>query len=88
MNRLGSLFYRRSWLALSSLGISLLLIAAPAAFSQTMTTGDIVGLVTDASGAVVPNAKVTAKLAATNEVHSAAANGSGEYRFTLMQPGE
>jgi hypothetical protein len=53
-----------------------------------MTTGDIVGLVTDASGAVVPNAKVTAKLAATNEVHSAAANGSGEYRFTLMQPGE
>jgi hypothetical protein len=88
MNRLGSLFYRRSWLALSSLCISLLLIAAPAAFSQTMTTGDIVGLVTDASGAVVPNAKVTAKLAATNEVHSAAANGSGEYRFTLMQPGE
>jgi hypothetical protein len=61
---------------------------APAAFTQTMTTGDIVGTVTDASGAVVPGAKVTALFADTNESHSAVANSSGQYRFSLMQPGD
>jgi len=66
----------------------LLFVGVPAAHSQTMTTGDIVGVVTDASGAVVPNAKVTAKFADTNETHTETANGSGQYRFTLMQPGD
>jgi hypothetical protein len=88
MNRLGSRFFTRPWLARTVLLIPLLWLAAPSAHSQTMTTGDIVGTVTDASGAVVPTAKVTAKFVATNEAHTANANGSGQYRFTLMQPGE
>jgi hypothetical protein len=52
-----------------------------------MTTGDIVGTVSDASGAVVPNAKVTAKLVETNQTHIATTNGQGQYRFSLLQPG-
>src|ERR1035441_9569108 len=88
MNRFGSVFFKRSWLARAGLLIPLLLPAAPSANSQTMTTGDIVGTVEDASGAVVPNAKVSARLIATNETHMAAANASGQYRFTLMQPGD
>ena len=95
MNRLvgdlatrSSLILKQSWLAWAGLLIAVLFAAVPAAHSQTMTTGDIVGTVTDASGAVVPNAKVTAKLLATNETHTATASASGAYRFALMQPGE
>ena len=84
----GSTHLRRSWLALASLAVMLLLLGVPAAHSQTATTGDIVGVVTDSSGAVVPNAKVTAKFADTNETHLQTANSSGGYRFTLMQPGD
>jgi len=84
----GSLFLKRLWPALSGLSMLLLMAAAPAAYGQTMTTADIVGTVTDASGAVVPNAKVTAKLVTTNETHAAVTNPSGQYRFSLLQPGD
>src|SRR3984957_906443 len=81
--------FQQSWLAWSGLSILLLLpAAAPVAYGQTMTTGDIVGTVTDASGAVVPNAKVIAKLIDTNETHSENTNAQGVYRFSLLQPGE
>ena len=83
----GSLFHRM-WPALSGLSILLLLASAPAAYGQTMTTGDIVGTVADASGAVVPGAKVTATRVDTNETHSAVTNPQGAYRFSLLQPGD
>ena len=83
----GSLCLQRPRPALFCLPM-LLLLAAPSAFSQTMTTGDIVGTVADSSGGIVPNAKVTAKLTETNETHSALTNAQGQYRFSLMQPGE
>ena len=76
------------WFVLSTLSMLLLLAAGPAAFGQTMTTADIVGTVTDASGAVVPNAKVTVRLTATNETHSMLTNPQGQYRFSLLQPGD
>jgi hypothetical protein len=81
-------FFKPSCLLLSSLWILLLLAAVPAAHSQTMTTGDIVGTVTDATGAVVPNARVTAKFVDTNETHSAVSSSAGQYRFSLLQPGD
>jgi hypothetical protein len=74
--------------ATACLSAALTLLWAPAAFSQTMTTGDIVGTVTDSTGSVVPGAKVTAHFTDTNESHSAVANSSGQYRFSLMQPGD
>ncbi len=67
---------------------ALLLSIASTAFSQTMTTGDIVGTVTDATGAVVPKAMVTIKFTATNETHTATSDGTGHYRFSLLQPGD
>jgi len=84
----GSRDFKRFWLAAAGLSVMLLLFGVPAAHSQTMTTGDIVGVVSDPSGAVVPNAKVTAKFVSTNESHTAVSNSSGEYRFTLMQAGD
>src|ERR1035441_9919459 len=84
----GSTHLRRSWLALAGLSVMFLLLGVPAAHSQTATTGDIVGTVSDASGAVVPNAKVTVKFVDTNESHSGVSNASGTYRFSLLQPGD
>ncbi len=57
-----------------------------AAFSQ-LTTADIVGTVTDATGAVVPNAVVVLTNLGTNEKRTGQTNGSGDYSFTLLPVG-
>src|SRR5215469_4947364 len=44
-------------------------------------SGDLVGTVIDASGAVVPNASLTAENVATGFKLTATANGAGEFRF-------
>ena len=54
--------------------------------AQTGTTGDIAGLVTDSSGAVVPNATVTVKSLDTGESRTAQTSATGEYRLTLLRP--
>jgi hypothetical protein len=61
---------------------------APAAFSQTITTADAVGVVSDISGAIVPGATVTIKSAESGESRTETANGQGQYRFPLMKPGD
>lgn len=55
--------------------------------SQTLTTGDITGTVTDPSGAVVPNAPVVAKNTETGAEVNTVTGSSGTYRFTLLKPG-
>ncbi len=80
--------YGRSWLALLSLAAALLLLRTAPAFSQTMTTGDIAGVVSDSTGAVVPGAAVTIRQIATNVTRNATTNGVGEYRFSLLEPGD
>jgi hypothetical protein len=57
------------------------------AFSQTITTGDVAGTIKDASGAVVPNATIRLKSTDTGEVRTMVTGGSGDYRFTLLKPG-
>jgi len=66
---------------------AILAIAAPFTFSQTITTADVVGTVSDSSGAVVPNAKVTLRFIDTQETRTETTSGSGQYRFSLLQPG-
>lgn len=67
---------------------AILAIAAPLTFCQTMTTADVVGTVKDSSGAVVPNAKVTIRLISTQETRSDNSGASGQFRFSLLQPGQ
>src|SRR5688572_5769354 len=55
--------------------------------SQTIT-GSITGTVSDQSGAVVPNVKVTATNVATNISNSTATNDSGIYNLTFLPVGE
>lgn len=65
---------------------AMLLVASTAAFGQ-LTTADILGTVTDSSGAVIPNASVTLTNLGTNEKRTSQTNGSGDYSFTLLQVG-
>ena len=52
-----------------------------------LTTADILGTITDATGAVVPNANVTLTNLGTNEKRTAQSNTSGDYNFTLLPVG-
>ena len=72
---------------MSSFGvIALGLLSALAAWGQ-VTTGDIVGRVTDATGATVPNANVTLVNLDTNISRAIPSNESGDYAFNLLQAG-
>jgi Carboxypeptidase regulatory-like domain len=75
-------------MATACLFTALTMLWAPAAFSQTMTTGDIVGTVADATGAVVPKATVTIRLTSENTARTAVTDNTGHYRFSLMPPGD
>jgi len=58
----------------------------PRASAQVLY-GSIVGNVTDANGAVVPAAGVTATNQDTGVATTATTNGAGEYNFVALQPG-
>jgi hypothetical protein len=60
-------------------------LAVPAA-AQTLY-GSLTGIVTDASGAAVPNAKVEALNVATGVLKSAQTDDRGSYLFNDLQPG-
>src|ERR1700749_5305028 len=66
--------------------LALLVLFTSAAFAQ-LTTADILGTVTDASGAVVPNATVTLTNLGTNQTRVAQTGGSGDYTFSLLPVG-
>src|SRR5258708_14411535 len=51
------------------------------------TSGSITGEVTDQSGAVAPNAAVTATNSKTNVARSTATNAAGIYSFPDLTPG-
>lgn len=55
--------------------------------AQSLISGDVVGVVTDPSGAIIPGAAVTLKSLGTGTAQSAQSNASGEYRFSLLKPG-
>ena len=57
------------------------------AVAQSLVSGDVTGIVSDPSGAVVPNATVTIKNNGTGPTQSATSNAAGVYRFSLLSPG-
>jgi hypothetical protein len=56
-------------------------------FAQQAGTGQITGVVTDSTGAVVPNATVTLISQATNQTQTATTSSEGVYTFVALQPG-
>ena len=55
--------------------------------AQTLTAGKVVGVVTDATGAVIPKAQVQLTNISTNAVQAVTTNASGEYNFPVVNPG-
>ena len=55
--------------------------------AQSVSSGDIVGLVADSSGAVIPNAQVTLKSDEKGNTQVQSTSASGGYRFSLLAPG-
>ena len=79
----------RSGCGVQSLALCLLvLVSGLAICAQTASTGALTGTVTDPSGAVVQNAKVTLRNDGTNETLTAISGQDGLYRFSLLPPGE
>src|ERR687893_279851 len=62
-------------------------LLAHALWGQTVST-QILGTVTDSSGAVVSGAVVTAKRPATGDVRTTTTNETGNYIFPLLDIGE
>src|SRR5580704_6025520 len=56
--------------------------------AQSIVTGAISGTVTDPSGAILPDAKVTLVNEATQESQSTVSGETGTYRFPLLKPGK
>jgi hypothetical protein len=66
--------------------LALVVTFSTAGYSQAVS-GTVLGTVTDATGAVVANAKVTLTEANTGTVRSIQTNGDGNYTFRLNLKG-
>ena len=80
---------RRSWPRQFYFRLCLAMLALCFSFqaSAQLTTADILGTVTDQTGASVPNASVTLTNLGTNDQRTVQSNGSGDYTFTLLPVG-
>ena len=76
---------RTTVFALAFLVVMALMVSS--AFAQS-ETGAITGTVTDPTGALVPNAKITVKGTTTGFVRTATTGSSGSYSITNLQPAE
>jgi len=69
-----------------TLPLMILLLATISAWGQ-LTTSDILGTVTDSTGASIPNATITIRNLGTNNTRVVKSNDSGDYSFNILQPG-
>jgi hypothetical protein len=67
--------------------VACVLAAIPVASAQTFQA-QITGVVCDASGAVIPNARVAATNVATGVASSTECNDQGIYRLLALPPGQ
>lgn len=70
-----------------SLSFAALLFLPTQMAAQTAATGSVTGTVQDASGAVIPGAKVKLLQLATNQSRSQTTNEAGNYTFPSVPPG-
>src|SRR5580658_5224512 len=78
---------RKTLIALSIKLFSLMMILPLCSSLQAQSFyGSIVGTVTDATGAVVPNAKVTATNSGTSELTTVTSDAGGKFSFVNLVP--
>lgn len=71
--------------------LSAILLAIPFAIdlpAQTTASGGLTGIVTDPSGAVVPDANVEIKVTAKGTLQKSKTDRAGVYRFSFLAPGQ
>ena len=73
--------------ALAVVVVVFVVMAVPNLRAQTATTGDIAGVVTDPSAAVVSGVSVKLKNVDTGSSTSTTTNSQGSYNFSFVQPG-
>jgi hypothetical protein len=74
--------------SLRVLALCLLAVLLPVfVMAQTAGTGALTGTVTDPSGAVIPNVKVTATNTETGQARSVTTGANGTYTIPLLPPG-
>lgn len=78
------MYFRK--IALAIFVAIILAFGASLSYAQT-SSGALVGVVRDASGAVIPNSKVNATNEATGIIYTGLTNGSGEYRISNLPEG-
>lgn len=81
-----------SWSLSSKLSVVMLVLTVlvggrPQLSAQSVTSGDIVGVVGDPSGAVLPNIEVTLKNETKGNTQVQSTNSHGVFRFSLLAPG-
>src|SRR5262245_62009894 len=69
-------------------GLLMLVLSAAAPASAQRTTGEIVGLVTDESGAVLPGVTVTIRGSGVGGSPTVVSSETGGYRFPALPPGD
>ncbi|MBS1823075.1 MAG: TonB-dependent receptor [Acidobacteria bacterium] len=72
--------------AVHMLIFTVLAIVGSTSLRAQNTTADVVGTVTDSTGAVIPGAKVELTNVNTQEKRVVTSGASGEYAFTLLKP--
>ena len=70
-----------------TLCLTLLLLMTDRLFAQAGATGTILGTVTDSSGAIIPNVKVTVTNTATNISFRTVTSSAGDYYAPSLNPG-
>ena len=74
------------WLAIASL-LTLVAVSAPMLMAQSAGTAGLAGVVTDPSGAAVPNVTVTITSNDTGQLRTTVTGSDGTYKFSLLPPG-
>lgn len=72
---------------LSAVLWSLLFLSLPTVGRSQVTTGDLLGTITDSTGALVQNASITVTNLETHETRRTKPNAAGEYDVTLLPAG-
>ncbi|HWA96715.1 MAG TPA: carboxypeptidase regulatory-like domain-containing protein [Terracidiphilus sp.] len=71
----------------SAFVLVVLLVAASFGYGQAGASGTVLGTVTDSTGAIVPNAKVTITNTETNVQFHAVTSSAGDYNAPSLNPG-
>jgi hypothetical protein len=74
-------------MALVTSGAICVLSSPTVLYAQSTTSGDIAGVVTDATGAIIPNAKIVVTNNETGATQTLTSGSNGGYRAPLLKPG-